>query len=343
MNDPQLLPLIAQEHTTRQEDHGAPSADTAAPTSKEVFDAVLSSLGDHHEISFGEAEILPLPFIIVDNGLHVYANEHAMDAAGQYRLSHETHHVERVSDGKPPMLDLSITSIVFFQWVSILVLLALLIPMGRRYKKAGIKPPRGLFNALEGVIVYIRDDVVKTNIGKGWERLVPIFLTFFFFILAMNVVGLVPGGHTATGSLSTTAALAGIAFLLIQYMSISKIGLVNWIKHLTGGTPWMIWPIMIPVEIMGLFTKPFALCIRLFANMSAGHVILLSLIGLVFIARAFIPVTIAFSIFIYMLELLVVLLQAYIFTVLTAVFTGMGMAGHDHDDDAHAPEHAVAS
>jgi len=340
MNDPQLLPLIAQNHGSTTPAHTEHASDSAAPLSSgEIFNRVLSSLGDHHEVTIGDAEILPLPFIIVDGGLHVYANEHAMQEAGLFTLSHETHDVQRVSDGKPPMLDLSITSLVFFQWVSIALLLAALIPMGRRYKKAGIKPPSGLFNALEMVVVYIRDEVVKSNIGKGWEKLVPIFLTFFFFILAMNVVGLVPGGHTATGSLNTTAALAGIAFILIQVMSISKLGIVSWLKHLTGGTPWMIWPIMIPVEIMGLFTKPFALCIRLFANMSAGHVILLSLIGLVFVARAFIPVTIAFSIFIYLLELLVVLLQAYIFTVLTAVFTGMGMAAAHHDEHEAATAH----
>lgn len=334
MNDPTVLPLLAQNHTDETPNHdGHGSGDTATtdlPSGK-IFNKVLSSLGDHHEITFGDAEILALPHIIVDEGVHYYADKNAMEAGGLFRMD-EKHHTVRVVDGKPPMLDMSVTSLVFFQWVSIAILLLILIPMGRRYRKAGIKPARGLFNAVEALIVYIRDDVVKGNIGKGWEKLTPIFLTFFFFILTMNIVGLIPGGHTATGSLNTTAALAGLAFLLIQAKSIQAMGLWGWIKHLTGGTPVYIWPIMIPVEIMGLFTKPFALCIRLFANMSAGHVVLLSLIGLVFVAKTFIPVTIAFSIFIYLLELLVVVLQAYIFTVLTAVFTGMGMA-HDHEDD----------
>lgn len=331
MNDPQILPLIAQNHGSGSPHSSTKSTGDSAGvlSSGEIFNQVLSSLGDHHEIMIGKASVLHLPFIIVDEGLHFYADERAMHEAGLFRMD-STHHVVRTADGRAPALDMSVTSLVFFQWVSIAILLLMLIPMGRRYKKAGIKPARGLFNAVEALVVYVRDDVVKGNIGYGWEKLTPTFLTFFFFILTMNIVGLIPGGHTATGSLNTTAALAGIAFLLIQFKSIQAMGVWSWVKHLTGGTPVAIWPIMIPVEIMGLFTKPFALCIRLFANMSAGHVILLSLIGLVFVARAFIPVTIAFSVFIYLLELLVVVLQAYIFTVLTAVFTGMGMAAHAH-------------
>lgn len=341
MNDPQLLPLLAQNdghEAPHQEGHEGVDTATANLPSGKIFNKVLSSLGDHHEITIGNAEILALPHIIVDGGVHFYENEHAMEEGGLFKMDMK-HHTVRVVDGKPPALDMSVTSLVFFQWVSIALLLAALIPMGRRYKKAGIRPPRGLFNVLELVVVWVRDDMVKANIGKGWEKLTPIFLSFFFFILTMNVVGLIPGGHTATGSLNTTAALAGMAFLLIQAKSIQAMGLWGWVKHLTGGTPVYIWPIMIPVEIMGLFTKPFALCIRLFANMSAGHVVLLSLIGLVFVAKAFIPVTIAFSVFIYTLELLVVLLQAYIFTVLTAVFTGMGMAHGHHDDHAAAAAH----
>jgi F-type H+-transporting ATPase subunit a len=176
--------------------------------------------------------------------------------------------------------------------------------------------------------------------GEDGIKLLPIFLTMFFFILTMNLIGLVPGGHSATGSINVTAGLAIIAFFVIQLSGIFKNGIGAWLKHLTGGVHWSLWPIMIPVEILGLFTKPFALCMRLFANMTAGHIILLSLIGLAFVGGGFIPVTLGFSLFILLLELLVAFLQAYIFTVLTAVFTGMGMASHDHDHGAeHAPAH----
>jgi F-type H+-transporting ATPase subunit a len=263
-----------------------------------------------------------------------------MEEEKEYTFDHHANHIYHAGTKQAVALDLSPTSLVAFQWLAMLILAAILIPMARKYRTQGLKPMRGFFNAVEAGILYVRDEIVIPNLGEvDGRKLMPIFLTMFFFILTMNFVGLVPGGHTATGNINVTAGLAIVAFIVIQVSAIFKIGLGNWIKHLTGGTHWSMWLIMVPVEILGLFTKPFALCIRLFANMTAGHVILLSLIGLVFVGVAFIPVTIAFSLFIYLLELLVAFLQAYIFTILTAVFTGMGMASHDHE---HGEDHSNA-
>jgi F-type H+-transporting ATPase subunit a len=236
---------------------------------------------------------------------------------------------------------MSVTSLIAFQWFAMILLMALLIPMASKYRKKGARPLGGFAGGLESVIVYVRDQIVLPNTGEAGRKLLPVFLTIFFFILTMNLVGLVPGGHASTGSLNVTAGLAIVAFFVVQISSIMKNGLGAWLKHLTGGVHWALWPIMVPVEILGLFTKPFALCVRLFANMTAGHIVLLSLIGLSFVTAAFIPVTLGFSLFINILELLVAFIQAYIFTMLTAVFTGMGMASHDHDhgDDAHAAAH----
>jgi F-type H+-transporting ATPase subunit a len=348
MNDPKHDQLIAQaghpatEHTTAPKTGTAEAGHSAADESP--FNKLLGELGDHREISIGPLHVVDLPVILIDNGLHVYPSVEKMQEAGQYEFKH--HHIYRTGTETAPTLDLSITSLIAFQWIAMLLLFVMFVPLANKYKKNGVRPVRGFLNALEALILYVQDEIVLPNTGEDGRKYMPTFLTFFFFILTMNFVGLVPGGHTATGSLNVTAGLAIIAFFVIQGAAISKIGLGAWLKHLTGGVPAWLLPIMVPVEVLGLFTKPFALCVRLFANMIAGHVILLSLIGLVFISYAFIPVTIGFSLFINILELLVAVIQAYIFTILVAVFVGIGTASHDdHDHASHgvgATEHAAA-
>jgi F-type H+-transporting ATPase subunit a len=162
----------------------------------------------------------------------------------------------------------------------------------------------------------------------------PYLLTTFFYILIMNLSGLVPYGSTATGNIMVTAGLAIIAFIMIQLSAIRAHGVKHYIAHLTGGAPWFLWPIMIPIEILGLFTKPFALCMRLFANMTGGHIVILSLFGLIFMFRSFVvaPVPLLFVVGIYMLELFVAFLQAYVFTMLTSLFMGLGMQGGTHEE-----------
>lgn len=356
MNDPVYdanLPLIAQndgphqgdqheapQHGTTDQGHGAEEG-AHQEGEENAFKKLLGTLGDHREIELGPLHIVDLPVILFDDGLHVYKNIDAMEAEGHYHMSHETHSVVG-HDGSSPALDMSVTSLVVFQWLAMLLLIAIFVPMGRKYKKIGTRSQKGFFNAMESVVEYVRDNIVVANVGTGkvGRSLTPVLLTFFFFILTMNLTGLIPGGHSATGSLSVTAGLAIVAFFVIQYAAIRENGLWAWVKHLTGGTPPAIWFIMIPVEILGLFAKPFALCVRLFANMTGGHVVILSLVGLVFVSSAFIPVTIGFSIFINLLELLVAFIQAYIFTILVGVFASMGMAHDDHhDEDAHAHAH----
>lgn len=328
-------PLLAQHETP-----GAPKGDThGAPVENpSVFTTLLATLGDHRELTFGPYHLVDLPVILVDNGLHVYPSVHVMEAAGLYTM--QGHHIAGANDpNHHPALDLSITSLIAFQWLAMILMMLAFIPMAKKYARRGARPLGGFAGALESIVVYVRDQIVLPNTGKDGNKLMPIFLTIFFFILTMNLLGLVPGGHSATGSLNVTAGLAIVAFFLIQIASIMKIGFGAYLKHLTGGVHWALWPIMVPVEILGLFTKPFALCMRLFANMTAGHIILLSLIGLSFVATSFIPVTLGFSLFILILELLVAFIQAYIFTMLTAVFTGMGMVSHDHGDEGHAAAH----
>jgi F-type H+-transporting ATPase subunit a len=181
-------------------------------------------------------------------------------------------------------------------------------------------------------IVFVRDEIVIPNMGPAGVMYLPYLLTTFLYILLMNLMGLIPYGASATGNVNVTAGLAIIAFVMIQAAAIRAQGLGHYLAHLTGGVHWSLWPIMIPIEILGLFTKPFALCIRLFANMTGGHIVLVSLIGLIFIFRSYIIAVapVGFVVAINFLELFVALLQAYIFTMLTSLFMGLGMQAEGH-------------
>lgn len=191
---------------------------------------------------------------------------------------------------------------------------------------------------IEIIVIFIRDNIVKPNLGEYSSRYTPYFVTLFFFILLMNLLGFVPYGATATGNISVTVGLALTTFLLINYTGIKKHGFVNYIKcFIPHGIPVFLYPIIFPIEFIGLFTKTFALAIRLFANMIAGHFVMVVLISFIFIFGAinlhlslFVisPVVVLMVLFVSLLEVLVAFLQAYIFTFLTAIFTSQAMSSH---------------
>ncbi len=307
----------------------------------QIFPTLLSTLGEHRELTFFHIHIVDLPVILYDKdfGLDIYANLEKMKEAGKYTIS-TTHQIVKSSNlNEKPTLDLSVTSLVCFQWLAMIILFVVFFVAGRRAKKKPVSAPKGIQNLLESIFVFIRDDVVLPNIPneRAAYRLLPYFVTLFVFILLMNLFGLIPGGHTATGALGTTAGLALTALLVINGTAIRQIGLMNWLKHLLGGAPWYLFFIMVPIEIISIFTKPFALTVRLFANMTAGHVILLAFVGLIFYFKtpAMAVVSVPFSIFMYALELLVAFLQAFIFTILTAVFTGLAIGEHSEHSEVH--------
>ncbi|MBA4313110.1 MAG: ATP synthase F0 subunit A [Chlorobiaceae bacterium] len=260
---------------------------------------------------------------------HVYdSNELELPFLGKIELPHFAPiHIGSMT------FDMSITKHVVFLWLAALLLIVLAVVAARKNKKNRV--PKGFGNFVEVFILFIRDEVAIPNMGPGGIKYLPYLLTTFFFILIMNLSGLVPYGATATGNISVTGGLAIIAFIMIQVSAIRAQGVGSYLKHLTGGVHWMLWPIMIPIEVLGLFTKPFALMVRLFANMIGGHIVIVSLIGLIFIFQSWIiaPVPIIFVLGINMLELFVAFLQAYIFTMLTSLFMGLGMqAAHDESE-----------
>jgi F-type H+-transporting ATPase subunit a len=223
-------------------------------------------------------------------------------------------------------LDMSITRHVVFLWIVTILLLLTFFIVSRSYKKSLI--PHGFTNFIEAIVVFVRDEIVKPTIGHGYEKFLPYLLTAFFFILFSNFIGLIPYTATVTSNIAVTATLAGFTFFTTQIGGIIHHGFIGYFKGLIPpGMPVALLPLIVLVEIFGLFTKPFALCIRLFANMTAGHVVILSLIGLIFIMKTiyFAPVSIGFALFIYFLELLVALIQAYIFTMLSSLFIGMAV------------------
>ncbi len=223
-------------------------------------------------------------------------------------------------------IDFSITKHVVFLWIAAAILLLIFYFVGKQYKKSFL--PKGLANSMELLVIFVRDEIARPTIGKGYEKFLPYLLTVFFFILTCNFLGLIPYGATATSNISITAALAAMTFFVVQAGGIMKNGPIGYFKGLIpGGVPGWLLPIMFVVEILGLFTKPFALAVRLFANLTAGHIVIYALIGLIFIMQTFFvaPVSVAFALFIYLLEILVALIQAYIFTMLSSLFIGMAV------------------
>lgn len=264
--------------------------------------------------------------------------EHASEAAEQ------PYDAELAATGGGEIVvDFSISRHLVFIFLAMIILALLLIPLGRRYKKGvgRISAPRGLLqNMIETLVIYVRDEIAKPNIaGEKYKRYMPYLLTVFFFILLCNLLGLVPWSATATANISVTATLAIFTFVITQLA-----GTKDYWKHIFNppGIPHLVKPIMVPVEILGLFTKPFALAIRLFANMTAGHLVILNMIGLIFIIGAgfgaaagwgtAVP-ALLMTVFVYTLEVLIAFLQAYIFTILSALFIGMAAAEHEHDHD----------
>ena len=222
-------------------------------------------------------------------------------------------------------MDLShygVTKHVWMLWIAALLVFGIVWTAARQ--KGHV--PRGLRNLLEPLLDFIRDQVMMPNMGEAGLPYLPFLWTLFLFILMCNMLGLVPGGATATANISVTAALAIVSFLVTQAAGLRQNGR-RYITGLVPPVPWWLWPLMLVVEIIGLMAKPFALAIRLWANMNAGHIVLLVILGFIFIFKNVfvIGISVLGGMAISLLELFVALVQAYVFTFLTAVFMGLAL------------------
>lgn len=354
-----------------------PSGDTAKK--EKIFDAnevIFGHIMDAHEFHFMSYKgsdghdhhvTIPLPVIVYSKGKgfscfmsskfehghhdvdgYTLLTNEKIDHLGLDRNKYSAGHIVAVDetgkiDESISVLDLSPTRNVVQMLLALAVLCFLLIKIAARYKKGeGIKTaPKGWQNTMETVVNFINDEICKPNLGAKSNKYLPYILTVFLFILINNIFGLIPGSANVTGNIAFTFILSVISFVIILASSKS-----HYWGHIFNppGVPGWVKIILVPVEILGIFTKPFALMIRLFANMVAGHILIICLISLIFIMASinqyigwgFAPFSIAFTIFIYFIEILVAFLQAFIFTILTAVFIGQAFEG-GHDDHGHEP------
>ncbi len=349
---------------------GNPTESPSKPETEghEKFNAgkmIVEHIVDNHEwhiATLGETHIsLPLPIILWDNGKLVFFMSskfhHGTETYNGYKLETEGEHkgkiVKLAADGVSVdkeaslPLDLSITKNVLSLFFTITILCFIFISVARRFKKHPNEAPKGLQSAIEPLILFVRDDIVKPSIGeKKYKKYMPFLLTLFFFILVNNLMGLIPiipGGANVTGNIAVTMVLAVFTFIITTF-SANK----NYWVHIVNapGVPWWLKfpiPLMPIVELIGVFTKPFVLMVRLFANIMAGHIIVLGFMSLIFIFGSMSlvagygvsVVSIAFALFMGLLELLVAFIQAYVFTLLSALYIGMATEEHHHEEINH--------
>ncbi|MDZ7779203.1 MAG: F0F1 ATP synthase subunit A [Gemmatimonadota bacterium] len=275
---------------------------------EEIPDYITHHLEDARELEFG--------------GLHLDLGQFAFDPI----------HIGGVA------IDLSPTRQLIFIFLAALLCIAVFVPVAKALRRSGTaSAPSGFANAAEALILYFRNDIVRANIGEDGDGYTPFILTIFFFILFMNLLGLTPFGITATANLSVTAALAGIAFIVTEVAGMRELGPAGYARtifYLPPGLPAPMKPIMLvimaPVEFLGKLAKPFALAVRLFANLMAGHILILAIVGLILVNQSLLVG--GFSVvgmsLLMILELFVACLQAYIFAMLTSVFIGLIRHAH---------------
>ena len=357
----------ATEGTTEQK-----TTETEAEGAKKginLTELIFGHVGDSHEWHItdigGKAVALPLPVIIYNatkGSTEFYSAadfgefEHEQENGEEVLRTHSVngYHMERgmkekiIADNAGEVIyDLSPTKNVVSMLISVVLVCVIMLSVAKKYKNAGATTaPKGMQNAVESAILFIRDEVAKPNLGKKHHKFMPFLLTIFFFIWINNLLGLIPGGANFTGNIAVTFCLALLSFIVM---------IVRGNKHFWGhllnppGVPFGVKLLLVPIEIISLFIKPVALTIRLFANILAGHILILCVISMIFIfagmsafaGAGFVPVAIAFSVFLFCLELLVAAIQAFIFTNLTAVFIGQAVE-EGHHDDAHAHDAAHA-
>ncbi|HNP17342.1 MAG TPA: F0F1 ATP synthase subunit A [Fulvivirga sp.] len=311
----------------------------ASSSEEEGFNAsevILHHVMDDHVWHFvdGHYGTLHLPIILyseakgfdIFSSSNFYDEDHNLKPYKGYVLEHG--HITLENNPDAFVLDLSITKTVFMLMITAVVVLLIFIAVARKYKTNTGKAPTGIQSFFEPIIVFVRDEVAKPNIGdKKYEKFMPFLLSLFFFILFGNILGLLPGAANLTGNIAVTTVLALFTFVITNIN-----GNKHYWKHIfwTPGVPLPLKFIIVPVEILGVFTKPFALLIRLFVAITAGHIVMLALICLAFIFQSY-AVGVGSTIivlFISLIELLVAAIQAYVFTMFSALYIGMATEEH---------------
>lgn len=330
-------------------------APQAKPEDKgaEIAEYIHHHLQDDHFFTLykkGNGEIvgLPLPVILIDNGLKVFSSaelkhgEAVVEKNGQYykyfhgkiyktdalgTINLDQHH--HPTNAKP--LDFSITKNVAGLFVATLLLFVGFMGLAKTYKKSSNNLPKGFGRVLEPLVLYVRDEMAIPNIGHRYREFMPYLLSVFFLIFTLNILGLTPIGFNVTGNISITLCLALFTFI----MTIIK-GNKHYWKHIfwMPGVPVPFKIILAPIEVLGMFTKPFSLMLRLFANITAGHAVIMGLVAIIYLFQTqltiggSIGISMMLTLVLFFLELLVAFLQAFIFTMLSSLFIGMAVEEH---------------
>jgi F-type H+-transporting ATPase subunit a len=309
-------------------------------------DFIFHHVQDSHEWHFatiGHTHVtLPLPVILYvkGEGLKFFMSSDFQDEHHN-RIEHNGFYIDEhdhvlATHEAVEFVDISITKNVASLILSVIILFAVFLTVAKRYRQYPLQPPTGIQSAFEPIIVFIRDEIARPNIGeKKFEKFMPYLLSVFFFIWFNNLLGLTPGAANLTGNIAVTMTLALFTFVITTFS-----GSKDYWRHIfnTPGVPWWLKipvPLMPIVEFIGVFTKPFSLMVRLFANITAGHIIILSLIALVFIFESVYmgPVSVIFGLFMNLVELLVAFIQAFVFTLLSAIYFGLAVEEHDHHEE----------
>ena len=358
----------SEETTAKDTAHAVAEADTNHAThaveevhheaehGAEKFDAgkmIMEHVADAHDWHLWGHTSIPLPIIIYssEKGLDIFSSSkfnHGHDDYNGYRLEHNT--VVAVNeDGtvneelSANLWDISITKNTASLFISLILMLFIFISAAKAYTRNPNTAPKGLQAIIEPIIIFVRDDIAKASIGPKYKKFMPFLLTVFFFIWINNLLGLVPifpGGANLTGNIAVTLSLALFTFIIIL-INANK----NYWMHVFAmpGVPVWVLFLLTPIEILGVFLRPFVLMVRLFANMTAGHIIALSFFSLIFIFGEMNVVagygvsifSLAFTLFMTCLELLVAFLQAYVFTLLSAIYFGSAVEEHHHAEEHH--------
>lgn len=312
------------------------SASGTEANHEEDFDIagmIMHHIGDEHGYEITHGVKVPLPVILYskEEGLQIFSSSRIDDGKVYNGYKSDHGHIVKVNeDGsinesiKP--FDISITKNVASMLLSSTLLILIFTAVARGYSTNRGKAPKGIQSFLEPIILFLRDDVIKPAIGHNYGKYFPYLLTLFFFILINNILGLFPAGPNLTGNIAVTLVLAVITFLIVN-ISANK---YYWKHVFMPDTPAWMYIIMIPVELVGVIMKPMSLMIRLFANITAGHIIMLSLYGLIFIFKSYLigGAVGGFALFMSFIELLVAFVQALIFTLLTSMYIGSAVEEH---------------
>ena len=355
----EAVQLVSSDPASEEETHVGEKEEFNAGTV--IIEHIINAYEWHICQWKGKHISIPLPVILIEGGkLHVFSSSHFHHGEMAYqgfkiwqedgmkkgrivKVDEQGNRIENAS-----FIDISITKNVLSLFIGFTIILAIFLSMAKGYRKRGVEAPKGIARAIEPLILFVRDDIARPAIGHKHERYLPFLLTVFFFIFLNNLLGLIPffpGGANLTGNISVTLVLALFTFIITN-VSANR----NYWKHIvnTPGVPWWLkipLPIMPIVEFIGVLTKPIVLTIRLFANISAGHIICLGFISLIIIFGQMAPVagygvsvfSVFFYIFMSLLELLVAFIQAFVFTLLSAIYIGMAIEEHHHE----AAEHTV--